>query len=90
MIGPKLYEENLVDLMNEGFLARPYIVEVLCEMSPIFKQEYTSRPNQIKSLLHTGNPSKFLALQFLIKQHEMLGHKILVFCDSLLILNHYA
>lgn len=41
-------------------------------------------------MLHTGNPGKFKALQFLIKNHEMLGHKIIVFCDSLLILNYYA
>lgn len=40
--------------------------------------------------MHTGNPNKFKALQFLIRNHEMLGHKIIVFCDSLLILNYYA
>ena len=37
MIGPKLYEENLIDLMAQGYLAKPYIVEVLCEMSNVFK-----------------------------------------------------
>lgn len=36
MIGPKLYEENWLDLVNEGFLARPYCVEVRCEMNQIF------------------------------------------------------
>lgn len=40
MIGPKLYEENLLDLMSLGHLAKPYIVEILCEMTPIFKKEY--------------------------------------------------
>ena len=28
MIGPTLYEENWLDLVNEGYLARPYCVEV--------------------------------------------------------------
>ena len=29
MIGPKLYEENWLDLINNGFLARPYCVEIM-------------------------------------------------------------
>lgn len=90
MIGPKLYEENLIDLMNQGFLAKPYIIEVFCDMSPIFLKEYKERSHNIRQLLQTGNPTKFRTLQFLIKNHEMLGHKIIVFCDSILVLNYYA
>ncbi len=44
MIGPKLYEENWFDLVNQGFLAKPYCVEIRCEMTDIFSNEY-----------HTGN-----------------------------------
>jgi len=62
MIGPKLYEENLLDLMNQGFLAKPYIVEILCDMTPVFRQEHTKRTKGVRSLLHTGNPTKFAAL----------------------------
>ncbi|CAK81254.1 unnamed protein product (macronuclear) [Paramecium tetraurelia] len=91
MIGPKLYEENLIDLMTQGFLAKPHIIEIQCDMPPIFLQEYQTKNNMtVRQLLHTGNPGKYKALQFLIKNHEMLGHKIIVFCDSLLILNYYA
>jgi DNA excision repair protein ERCC-3 len=36
MIGPKLYEENWLDLVNEGFLAKPYCVEIRCEMNETF------------------------------------------------------
>ena len=48
MIGPKLYEENLIDLMKQGYLARPHIVEILCEMTEIFENEYKTRPNQVR------------------------------------------
>jgi DNA excision repair protein ERCC-3 len=40
MIGPKLYEENWLDLVNQGFLAKPYCVEIRCPMSQIFASEY--------------------------------------------------
>jgi len=29
-IGPKLYEENLLDLINGGYLATPYCIDVRC------------------------------------------------------------
>jgi DNA excision repair protein ERCC-3 len=40
MIGPKLYEENWLDLVNEGYLARPYCVEIRCQMPPAFLKAY--------------------------------------------------
>lgn len=40
MVGPKLYEENWLDLVNEGCLAKPYCVELLCPMPEIFKEAY--------------------------------------------------
>ena len=40
IIGPKLYEENLVDLMQQGYLAKPYIIEVFISMTDIFKREF--------------------------------------------------
>lgn len=48
MIGPKLYEENLQDLMNQGYLAKPYIVEILCDLTPVFKKEYGMRQKNLK------------------------------------------
>lgn len=34
MVGPKLYEENMLDLINQGFLAKPYCIEVHCKFDP--------------------------------------------------------
>jgi len=40
MIGPKLYEENWLDLVNEGFLARPYCVQIQCPLTEAFARAY--------------------------------------------------
>lgn len=40
--------------------------------------------------LYTGNPNKFLILQYLIRYHDARGHKVLVFIDNILILKRYA
>ena len=68
MIGPKLFEENWLDLVNEGCLARPYCVEILCDMPDKFMEHY-KRLNG-SELLHTANPSKFKVLQYLLKKHS--------------------
>ena len=90
MIGPKLYEENWLDLVNQGYLARPYCVEVRCPMTPEFATEYRRRQGQDKTLLYAGNPNKFLVLQYLIKKHEERGDKIIVFSDKPQILQIYG
>ena len=90
MIGPKLYEENWLDLVNQGYLARPYCVEIRCPMTPEFAKEYSVRMAQDKILLHAGNPNKFLVLQYLIKKHEDRGDKIIVFSDKPDILHIYG
>ena len=40
--------------------------------------------------MYTGNPNKFLALQYLIKKHELRGDKIIVFGNKPYILDLYA
>lgn len=90
MIGPKLYEENWLDLVNQGYLARPYCVEIRCAMTPEFAREYKRSQGQDKTLLYAGNPNKFLVLQYLIKKHEDRGDKIIVFSDKPLILQIYG
>ncbi len=90
MIGPKLCEENWMDLVNQGYLARPYCVEIRCPMTPEFAAEYRKRQGQDKILLHAGNPNKFLVLQHLIKKHEDRGDKIIVFSDKPDILQIYG
>ena len=64
MIGPKLYEENWLDLVNEGYLARPYCVEVRCPMPEPFLKAYRDEKRNFfqKNLIYAGNPNKFIAL----------------------------
>ena len=64
MIGPKLYEENWLDLVKQNFLANPYCVEIRCEMEPMFLREYNEKKKNktAKELLYTSNPTKFKAL----------------------------
>lgn len=88
MIGPKLFEENWLDLVNEGCLARPYCVEILCQM-PVKFMEHYQRLNQ-SELLHTANPTKFKVLQYILKKHSFYNDKVLVFCDRPKILELYA
>ena len=48
MIGPKLYEENWLDLVNNGFLAKPYCVEVKILYKKIYNYYYF---NNIKKII---------------------------------------
>ncbi|KRW98627.1 P-loop containing nucleoside triphosphate hydrolase [Pseudocohnilembus persalinus] len=90
MIGPKLYEENWQDLVQQGFLAKPYCIELRCNMTPIFSSEYKDKKGHQRELIHTSNPTKFKALQYLIKLHEQRGDKILVFCDRPKVIEEYG
>jgi DNA excision repair protein ERCC-3 len=64
MIGPKLYEENWLDLINNGFLARPYCIEVRVKMTQPFGDFYSQKglSSEGKIMTHSANPNKFLAL----------------------------
>jgi DNA excision repair protein ERCC-3 len=90
MIGPKLYEENWLDLVNQGFLARPYCIEIRSPMTPEFANEYKCGGREKDRLLYAGNPNKFLVLQYLIRRHEERGDKIIVFGNRPAILEYYA
>lgn len=57
-------------------------------MDEFNKKETTSMNKRIS--LYTGNPNKFMVLQYLIRIHLKKGHKILVFIDSIDILINYA
>ncbi|PRP87909.1 transcription factor IIH subunit [Planoprotostelium fungivorum] len=92
LIGPKLYEANWIDLQRAGHIATVQCIEVWCSMAPQFYREYlnqeASRPR--KNLLCIMNPTKFRYCEFLIKQHEARGDKIIVFSDNIYALEHYA
>ena len=67
--------------------------EIRVTMTDEFFSEYKSDANMGKSksmYLYTGNPNKFLAVQYLIHEHAKRGDKILVFIDSIDILVEFA
>jgi DNA excision repair protein ERCC-3 len=92
-VGPKLYEESWKDLTNQGFLARVQCIEIRVRMTDEFMKEYKGKADHGKNkgiYLYTGNPNKFLVVQYLIKMHAAQGDKILVFIDSIEILTEFA
>lgn len=92
LIGPKLYEANWIDLQDRGYLARVQCIEVWCEMTSDFYQQYykhSTNPN-LRQALYFNNPNKFMAAHYLVKLHESRGDKTLIFCDHIFALKEYA
>ncbi|CAE8740372.1 unnamed protein product [Polarella glacialis] len=98
LIGPKLYEDD-------GYLAKVRCVEVWCEMSPPFFEEYLQAavdgrdcPPTMRAALRralwTCNPDKLKACEYLTKYlirfHEQRGDKAIVFSDNIFILKEFA
>ncbi len=86
------YEANWLDLVARGHLAKVKCVEVRCPMAPCFYKQYLNpdKNQSMKSRLYAMNPNKFHACEELIRRHEELGHKVLVFCDQRYALEKYA
>ncbi|EGR27154.1 hypothetical protein IMG5_200940 [Ichthyophthirius multifiliis] len=89
MIGPKLYEVNISELIQDGHLAKPYCVVFRVKMAEKAKQLLQEKP-QCDVVAYTGNQKKFKLLAYLIKLHEIRGDKILVFCDSIAVLEEFS
>lgn len=90
LVGPKLYEANWMDLAKDGHIATVQCAEVWCPMTPEFYREYLRNPSRKRILLHSMNPNKIQACQFLINYHESRGDKIIVFSDNVYALEAYA
>jgi len=94
LIGPKMYEANWQQLAEEGYLARVQCVEVWCNMTKQFYQEYLLAKDQGDFLrqrsLFTCNPSKLQVCEYLVRFHEHRGDKIIVFSDNVVILEDFA
>jgi len=92
LIGPKLYEANWLDLVNQGYLANVQCAEVWCPMTKEFFAEYLKKDNvRRKELLYVMNPIKFMTCQFLIEYHETQRRdKVIVFSDNIFALREYA
>eukprot|EP00039_Didymoeca_costata_P030669 m.30818 g.30818 ORF g.30818 m.30818 type:complete len:815 (+) comp8244_c0_seq1:331-2775(+) len=100
LIGPKLYEANWMDLQNEGYIAKVRCSEVWVSMTPQFYKWYLSdhadsglskaHVNQLRKRLYCMNPNKYMAMEYLIRKHERLGDKIIVFSDDIFALETFA
>lgn len=94
LIGPKLYEASWQQLQDDGFLARVRCVEVWCEMSKAFFEEYLrandDRNYSLQQALWTCNPNKLKVCEYLVRFHEQRGDKIIVFSDNIFILEEFA
>lgn len=92
LIGPKLYEANWLDLVEQGFLARVLCLEVRCPMTSKFYNAYLERDDEknMQRLLYWMNPHKLRACERLIRFHEKRGDKVLVFSDNIYTLRTYA
>jgi DNA excision repair protein ERCC-3 len=83
LIGPKLYEANWLELIDDGFIANVQCAEVWCTMATPFYREYLRATPRKRQLLYVMNPHKIQACQYLIQLHESMGDKIIVFSDNI-------
>ena len=79
-------------LTNAGFLARVQCVEVMCSQDETctarIQAVRDARQGAVKrELITTANPSKLRCCHTLMLFHENQGDKVLIFCDSIYVLN---
>jgi DNA excision repair protein ERCC-3 len=71
LIGPKLYEANWIDLQERGYLAKVQCIEVWCEMTARFYEEYyknnkkLNNGHEMRQAFYFNNPNKFMACDYL-------------------------
>lgn len=90
LIGPKLYEADWQDLSAQGHIARVECLEVWCKMTGEFYREYLNSSLRKRRVISVMNPIKFQICDHLIKKHEEMGDKIIVFSDNVFALQKYA
>ena len=59
-------------------------------MTAEFYRTYLQESANRQRLLYVMNPNKFRTCQYLIRQHERRGDKVLVFSDNVFALTTYA
>ena len=59
-------------------------------MTAEFFQEYLNAKPRKKILLYVANPNKLMTCQYLVKKHESMGDKIIIFSDNLFVLELYS
>jgi len=92
LIGPKLYEANWIDLTKEAWIANVMCCEVWCPMAKEFMHDYLDDNHSAarRRLSYQMNPNKFRTCEWLVREHEKRGDKIIIFSDSIFVLEHYA
>eukprot|EP00040_Diaphanoeca_grandis_P004594 m.29408 g.29408 ORF g.29408 m.29408 type:complete len:781 (+) comp16091_c0_seq2:212-2554(+) len=98
LIGPRIYEANWMDLQEDGHIAKVRCVEIWVPMTSDFYREYlTDRHDaephmrhQLRKHLFAMNPNKFRSMEYLIREHEERGDKIIVFSDNVFALKTFA
>jgi len=97
LIGPKLHEADWTELAAQNHLATVECFEVWCMMEGNHMRELLNRSDLPKSwemggqkLLSIMNPNKFRAAEFLLRKHEKLGDKVLIFSDNIHSLKTYC
>ena len=96
LIGPvTFYEEaSWGRLTRNGFLARVQCVEVMCSLDPVCSAALKATKKvkgagaQRRELLTMANPTKLRACQALMAFHEGQGDKVMIFCDSIYVLEY--
>ena len=60
-------------------------------MSAEFMWEYLKQKEERKKrMIYQMNPNKIRTCEWLVREHEKRGDKIIVFSDSLMSLHHYS
>lgn len=102
LVGPKLYDVSMEQLVAQGYLAKVNCLEVHTPMTVQFGMEYMERSSVASAataegyrvpalvMLAAANPNKMLCLRELVHRHLQSGAKILVFCDHIMLLYEYG
>ena len=101
LVGPILYQANWMNLTTQGYLANVECVEIWCQLTGLFHDEYqkvgasvclstSHQRRRYQQLLCVLNPTKLRAVDFLVRFHEQRGDKIIIFSDCIFSLEYYA
>jgi len=91
LVGPKLFEVDLLSLRSDGFVATINCTEIKVPMTDEWLRNYRfSLSPEKRRLLFITNPNKVLVAHKLMENHLHAGRKILLFCEDLFGLAWFA
>lgn len=80
LIGPVLYRADWKKLQQQGYLATVQCHEIHCPMPERWQNAYDDNWN---ALHYTLNPNKLKVVEYLVQQYSKVGHRIIIFSDSI-------